>query len=296
MLPTWTLRIRPNRDVNEFAFLEPVMLELKLTNSSGRPQRIDPDLLADGKHITVFVGREGGTTRQWNPFVTRCHDEEVEEIAPGASIYGAHLISASTGGWLIDEPGFYNIQAAVDLEDEVFVSNVLRLYVAPPASSEESRMAPDYFTEDVGRVIAFDGAPELTSATDTLREVTERLPGTPAATHAADAVSAPLLRDYKRLEAGATREALVVRGAEARVEEAAAAQAAALLKAPEAAAETLGHIQYFADLDRLATALEATGDTKGALRVLRTSIATMRKRGVIETVIEEAENKVSALK
>ncbi len=103
----WALEIRPNRAVNEYAFLEPVNLELKLTNTSGASQRIEEDLLADGRHIAVLVGRDGGLTRRWNPLITRCHELDFRELAAGASIYGAHLISASTSGWLIDEPGFY---------------------------------------------------------------------------------------------------------------------------------------------------------------------------------------------
>ena len=292
----WTLEIRPNREVNEYDFMEPVRLELKLTNASGEPRSIEPDLLTDGKHIAVFVGREGGNTKPWNPFVTKCHETHYETLAPGASIYGAHLIGASTSGWLIDEPGFYKVQAAVDLGGEIVVSNVLRLFVAPPVSNEESKLAPDYFSEEVGRVIAFEGAPELAAATDTLREVAERCPENPAAKHASVTVSMPLLRDYKRLEAGADRSELAIKGTSADVEAAAKVQMEALVKAPDAAAETIGHIDYFADLERLASALEGAGDEKGAIKVLKSSIATMQRRGVIEWVVKEAESKLAGIK
>jgi hypothetical protein len=292
----WKLVIRPNREVNEYAFLEPVKLELKLTNEHGSPKTVEEDLLTEGKHIAVFVGREGGNTRQWNPFSTQCHLPHYRELQPGESIYGAHLISAATGGWLIDEPGFYKVQAAVDLGGEIVVSNVLRLFVAPPVSNEESKLAPDYFSEEVGRVIAFEGAPELAAATDTLREVAERCPENPAAKHASVTVSMPLLRDYKRLEAGADRSELAIKGTSADVEAAAKVQMEALVKAPDAAAETIGHIDYFADLERLASALEGAGDEKGAIKVLKSSIATMQRRGVIEWVVKETESKLAEIK
>lgn len=288
----WTLEIRPNRAINEYAFMEPVKLELKLTNASGEPKQVEPDMLADGKHIAVYVGREGGLTKHWSPFVTRCHETHHDTVAPGASIYGAHMIGTSTSGWLIDEPGFYKVQAAIDMNGEIVISNVLRIYVAPPASAAENRLAPDYFTEDVARVIAFDGAPELQKATVTLQEVSAQCPNTPAATHAVVAVSTPMLRDYKRLEAGADAT-LTVKGTKANVAEAAKMQMEALVKTPNAAAETMGHIDYFADLALLAEALEKSGDDKGAIKVLKASIATMKKRGVIETVVSETETKLA---
>jgi hypothetical protein len=113
----------------------------------------------DGRHIAVLVSRDGELTRRWNPLITRCHESHLVDLAAGASLYGAHLISASTSGWLIDEPGFYKLQAAVDVDGAIVVSNVLRIFVSPPATKAESQLAPDYFTEEVGRAIAFDGAP-----------------------------------------------------------------------------------------------------------------------------------------
>lgn len=289
----WTLEIRPNRDVSTYTFMEPVKLELKLTNVSGEPLQVDHDVLEDGKHFSVYVGREGGLTKAWSPFVTRCDETHHDTAAPGASLYGAHLIGATTNGWLIDEPGFYKVQAAIDMDGEIVVSNVLRVYVAPPASEAENRLALDFFTEDVARVLAFEGAPELEKATDTLREVSERCAGTPVATHAAVAVSTPMLRDYKTL--GGDGTALTIKGTAAKVEEAAKTQMEALVKAPEAAAQTLGHIGYFADLSNLADALEAAGDSKGAIKVLKASISTMKKRGVLETVVSKTESKLSSL-
>ncbi|MGO6889453.1 MULTISPECIES: hypothetical protein [Rhizobium] len=288
----WRLEIRPNRAVNEYAFMEPVKLELKLTNASSGPKEVEADMLDDGKHIAVYVGREGGLTKRWSPFVTRCHEMHHDTIAPGASIYGAHMIGISTNGWLIDEPGFYTLQAAVDMNGEIVISNVLRIYVAPPASDAESKLAPDYFTEDVARVIAFEGAPELAKATDTLRDVVKRCPNNPAATHAAVAVSSPMLRNYKLLAAGPDAT-LTVKGTAAKVAEAAKMQIETLLKTPDAAADTMGHIDYFADLARLAEALEKSGDKKEAIKVLKTSIATMNKRGVIATVVKETETKLA---
>lgn len=292
----WTLNVRPNRDLNTYSFLEPVVMELKLTNSSGQTTTVDDHLLADGRHVSVIVQREGGQPRRWRPLITRCHKEDAKALKSGESIYGSHAIAASTEGWLIDEPGFYKVQAAVDMDGEIVVSNVLRLFVAPPKTDQESRIAPDYFTEDVGRALVFGGAPALVAAEATLAKVVAECPKNPAAVHAAVALSAPRLRDYKILEAGAGRADLSIRSQSADVEEAAKAQQAALLDAPEKSAETMGHICYFEKLDELAAAMASSGDDKGAKKVVQGTVAAMKSRDVLPSVIQATERKLAKMK
>jgi len=285
----WTLAIRHNRASNSFAFMEPVKLELKLTNTGDKRQTVDRNLLADGSHISVLVAREGGLARRWNPFITRCEKEDEDDVKPGESLYGLHLVGASTSGWLIDEPGFYTIQAAVDVHGEVVVSNVLRVYVGPPASAEQSKLAPDYFTEGVARVIAFEGAPALEKATDTLREVEAQLGGEAAAHTAALALAKPMLRDFKQLVEVDGK--LAVQSDGAAIDKGAKAMKAALLDTPAASAETIGHIDYFDALDTLATTLRADGDDKAAKDVLDASVKLMKQRGVLKSVISATERK-----
>ncbi|MEE8104171.1 MAG: hypothetical protein V3T86_01400 [Planctomycetota bacterium] len=290
----WSLEIRPNREANGYAFMEPVEMELKLTNSSSTRREVDKDLLADGQHVSILIAREGSGTRRWRPFVTHCHRGDPIDLKQGEAIYGAHLVSASTAGWLIDEPGFYKLQAAVDLGDEVVVSNVLRLHVAPPGSDEETELAPNYFSEDVARVLAFEGAPALESATDVLRELQERCPDHPAATHAALALCSPMLRDFKLLDAvPGDRTSLQVRSQTARLSEGAETGVAALLENPGAAAQTLGHINYFNALSSLANAMDTEGDETGAAKVLTSSVATMKLRGVLPSVIKTVERRLA---
>ena len=88
---------------------------------------------------------------------------------------------------------------------------------------------------------------------------------------------------------------LAIKGTKANVAEAAKVQMDALVKTPDAAAETMGHIDYFADLALLAEALEQSGDDKGAIKVLKASIATMKKRGVVKRVVTETETKLAKM-
>jgi hypothetical protein len=291
----WDLRIRPNRELNRYSFLEPVVMELKLTNTTARAASVDEDLLSDGRHVRVFIQREGALTRQWRPLISRCHRDGAVALEPNASLWGAHPIGISTSGFLIDEPGFYKVQAAVTIGDEVIVSNVIRLYVASPSSKEESALAPDYFTEDVGRVLAFDGAPALTGAKHILENLVARCPAHPAALHAQVALTAPLLRTYKELrvdEAGARPE---IRAASSNIDEAAKRQKPALISSADPAADTLGHIRYFGALERLAKAMARDGDDAGAREVMEVSIRKMEQRKVAKAVVNHARRELARL-
>jgi hypothetical protein len=292
----WELRIRPNREVNAYRFLEPVELELKLTNASAERAAVDEHTLSDGRHIAVFVRREGAQARQWRPMITRCSKQQTKDLKSGESIYGAHMVSGSTEGWLIDEPGFYAVQAAVDVGNEVVVSNVLRLYVGPPVTAEESRLAPDYFTEEVARALVFQGALALPGAMETLRKVVERCSENPAALHASVALSTPMLLDYKWLDISADRAGIALRSVSADIDAAAEAQMAALMTAPDRAAETMGHIDYFRTLDHLAEALAKAGNEKGAKQVTQASVETMKKRAILPSVVQAAERKLTRMK
>ncbi|MEM9797444.1 MAG: hypothetical protein AAF919_13200 [Pseudomonadota bacterium] len=285
---TWRLALRPSRETATYAFLEPVMAELKLTNISDMARDIGPDFLEDGTHVTLYVGREGAATRRWRPMVSYCHETHRHGLPPGASIYGAHMIGASARGWLVDAPGFYKLQAAVTLGDEIVLSNVLRIQVAPPSTAEEAALADDYFHEDVARVLAFDGCPVLGGAQDTLRRLCAVAPTHPAATHAEIALSAPSLRDYKLLEARGPHDLRITTRA-ARVAEARTVQQDALLKAPDRAADTLGHIGYFDHLTGLAQAVEAEGDTGAARDLLTRTVSVMKARNVLSSVVETTQ-------
>jgi hypothetical protein len=294
-LAPWSLRIRPNKMSNSFRFLEPVHLELKLTNLTGRAAVVDADHLSDGRHISLLIQRDGGLVKPWRPLITRCHEHHGDDLKHGASVYGAHPVSATPEGWVIDEPGFYTIQAAVQVEGQVVISNALRIHVAPAASAEEARVAGDWFTEEVARALAFQGAPALKDGMRTLEEVAERLPDNPAALHAAVALSSPQLRQFKQLVT-ADGGALAVRSGKKNVEQAVKRQRAALLKSPERSADTFGHIRFFAQLNTLALAAAEDGNATEARKLLSTSIDLMKQRAVLDSVIRSTEKRLASVK
>ena len=288
----WAFKIRPNRDGSSYRFLEPVTMELKLTNTSDSEVSVNENLLADGQNMTVFIQREGGQTKQWRPMVSRFAQDPAEVLSVGESLYGNQLISATTDGWTIDEPGFYKVQAAINMGDEIVVSNIMRLYITPPASAEEGSLAADFFTEDVARVIRFGGAPVLDNAHAVLERVSKTCADNPASIHARIALALPKLRNFKVLEAGSGRDGLAIKTRNASVSTASKELVKTLLKDSDAAADTLGHIPYFQNLRDIAEAMEDHGDEKGAIDLMSKTIGVMKHRHILGTVIDLANRRL----
>src|SRR5262249_11519844 len=79
------LELRVNRPRSVFAFLEPVVVELKLTNRSRQPVPVDESLLDAEGAITVIIKKDGKPARQWAPYARSCRDVAHRLLEPGQS-------------------------------------------------------------------------------------------------------------------------------------------------------------------------------------------------------------------
>lgn len=275
--PTLKLELRVNRERARYEFMEPVWLELKLTNASDRPQLVDANVL-DVNSLTMIVKKQGKAARQLVPFRQKCTQPATKALLPGESIYGAVLASAGLNGWDVAEPGTYMIRAAAHLGEEDVVSPPLVLRIAPPLSREEEYAAGDLFTHDAARVLVFGGSRFLDGANDVLQEVVERFPERRIALHARVALGNPLTLDYKQLlpsDAG-----LMLDIAPAKPDEAAKLIEPALVAQPHAAAESFGHVRYRGISERVARRLAAAGAETEAEKTIDSAIETLQTRTV----------------
>ena len=179
--------------------MEPVWVELKLTNAGEQPQLVDAATL-DADSLTVVLKKDGAPARQLVPFRQKCVEPETKVLQPGESLYGTVLVSAGLNGWDVAEPGRYTIQAAAHVGETAVVSQALEVRIAPPVSREEEYLAGDLFTQDPARTLVFGGTQALGGANDVLAEIVERLPDRRIAIHASVALGGPLTIDYKQLE------------------------------------------------------------------------------------------------
>ena len=174
-------------------------------------------------------------------------------LEPGKALYSSLNVATGTTGWNIAEPGIYTIQVALHMDGEDVVSNPLKVRVAPPRSYDEEFIAQDFFSNDVGRVLTFNGSRHLASANDTLQAIVEQFGDKRAAYHARLALGNPLTRAYKLLNVQESAELDMAAMLEqekrfkvlrSRPEDAQEMLINALIAKPDKAADTLGHIEY----------------------------------------------------
>lgn len=287
------LEVRVNRPRAQFEFLEPIVVELKLKNISAEPRLIPENALQASDRLTVIVKKDGGSARQYLPFARYCFQEKKSVLAADQAIYDSLFIGAGRNGWDLSEPGNYTVQVALHLDDEDVVSAPLRVRVTPPRGYDEEHLAQDVFSDQVGRVLAFDGSSVLDNANDVLREVTERLPERRVAVHARIALGNAVAGTRKRLEVGGGfGPAQPLADLDARIVERPADAAevqkqltGVLTQETALSAETLGHIDYHDYVDRFAAWLAEEGDREGAAVAMSALYDALAKRGVKPAVL-----------
>jgi hypothetical protein len=281
--PTFRLEVRANREAAHFEFLEPVTLEVKLTNVSSEPLLIDPGILVKVENFIVLLRKDGKSTRQWLPYVRHCWRATRRMLfQAGESLYGALGVSTGLNGWDIAEPGWYTVQIALAVNREIVVADPLRVRIFPPRNYDEACLAQDLLSDDVGRVLAFGGSRVLTSANLVLLEATTRLASSRIALHAALALGEPLSRDGKELVTDARAGSRSIRvGVRERDSSAAATFLTQALTAdPAAAVETFGHIKYREHIDRFSSWLVDEGAPDKATATQALLYETMSRRRV----------------
>jgi hypothetical protein len=302
--PTFRVELRANRSSTEFEFLEPCVLEVKLTNVSNEPQLVGERLLRNAERMVVILKKDRERARQWLPFAHYCHKTSRTVLEPKASRYESLFVSAGRNGWDLAEPGFYMVQIALRIADVDYVSNPLRIRVKPPRSYDEENLAQDYFSDEVGRVLSFDGSRALDGANNILREVAERFADRAVARHALVALGHPLMEDGKVLAVPAQRQMAMdsaadvggkIELAKAKPDDAQKQLTAALMKKPNEAAETLGHIDFKTYADEFTEALVEDGNKKAALNVQEALHTTLASRNVSASVLAQIDQKRDSL-
>ena len=296
--PAFKLELRVNRDKPLFEFLEPVVIELKLTNVSTEPQLIEEQVLATADRMTVALKREGRGARQYSPFAQNCWRTGKTVLQPGESRYESLFVAVGKNGWDVAEPGRYIIQTALHLENEDVISTPLMLRIAPPRGYDEELFAQDFFTEDVGRVLAFDGSRTLRSAIDTLREGTEKFANRSVALHAHIALGMPLTKPFKELRvdtgARATQPTMAFEVLDAKPVEAEGELTKALNAQSTKAAVSLGHIDYAGYCSYFTEYLAREGDSARASQVRDTLVKTLENRNVKKEIVEPIKARLDA--
>ena len=275
-----------------FEFLEPVTIELKLKNITDSPMVLDRRIL-EGDQISLVITKKGEEPRAIRPYARRCFAPDDRALMPGESLYASMFISSDVYGSAIDEPGEYAVYAFLDLDEVDVLAAPLTLRVMPPTSRAEERIAPDVFTDSVGRTLAFGGTRVLDRANDTLAEAAEQLPDRRIAVHAQAALGAVAAKPGKVLEESGTGEKRV------KVQKPDVPEALDQLGAAYAdldvAADTFGHIDVTQQVMQYAETVKESGDAKAAGDIASSLADTLDARGVKPSVVEATREKAAEL-
>lgn len=286
------LQLRNNKQSSVYEFLEMINLELKLTNISGQTRLLDKQTLKQYQNMAIIVKRDGMPARQWLPYAQYLRNTGKTAIEHGQSLYDTLLISAGKNGWDISEPGNYTVQAVLTIDEDIIVSNTLKLRVATPQTHAEEVCAQDLFVKDVGQVLTFGGSQFLESANNALEEIIVQLPESNAARHAQIALALPKLRNYKLLNIDVDAPDLLtaLTNKQAAIKSAKADSSisrtfeALMVKDGNAAAETLGHICYKQHMDRFSDFIAQQESVSAAAKVQQACRTTLTARDVPEWV------------
>jgi hypothetical protein len=303
--PTLSLALRVNRGKPVFEFLEPVMLELKLMNESNVPQIVDENILKTLDGITIALKRQGSPARQYVPFAQYCMQPKPKVLQPKEALYESVYVTAGLNGVDVAEPGRYILQAALHRPDGDVVSKPLQMRIAPPRGFEEEVIAQDFFSDEVSRVLAFDGSRVLTEANNTLREVVDRLGDRRVAKHARIPLGLAIADEAKVLTVQGGDDRVLKCAAEvggaikverAQPDKAEAELKAALITNADVAAESLGHVDYKQYGDELTTLLEKRGQLEDAAKVQDTMHEILGARNVLPSVLRVIDLRRQALR
>src|SRR6188508_905456 len=113
----YRLQVRVNRPRPVFEFLEPVTLEVKLTNTDSQPKLL-PSTVLDPQGVLVILKQKGRPARQWLPYARQCREVAMNVLEPGKSMYESLPVFAGLNGWDVSEPGVYEIRVAIEIDGE----------------------------------------------------------------------------------------------------------------------------------------------------------------------------------
>ncbi len=270
--PSLRLELCVNRDQASYEFMEPVILELKLTNIDAQAQWTDKTSLTNFDNLTLIIKQEGKPAQQFWPYKRDYRMPQPQQLMPGQSLHASLFIAAGRQGWYIAEPGRYSLQVRLTTaSDGIITSDRLQIVVRPPTSFVQEYLAQDFFADDVGRILAFNGSRFLNSGNQVLREVMARLPLKPVALHAAYALGLALAHEHKRLVLAGNQKSPLLRilRQPGREEEARLLLNFALVDQADTAVTTFGHIRWQHDMEQFSIWLTQRGDNRLAAKTRR---------------------------
>ena len=157
------------------AFGQPLDLSWTLTNRSGAALVAPDDVSLEGLFGSVIVADALGRQRAFRPFVIRCEEVALAELAPGDSVSGSARIFWSSEGFAFPRAGQYRVTVSVTWSARgvpVGAGADHELFVDFPTTVADNRAAALVLNAEVGKWVALGGeAYHLPEATRRLQDL-----------------------------------------------------------------------------------------------------------------------------
>lgn len=277
-----------------FDFMEPVMLEVRLRNLlPGVPLSLDSRLEPQYGVVAFLIQRPDGRFVEHDPIYCAVGDSETVTLNGSGAEAGedrfSKLVQLAYGkhGFSFSEPGEYRVRAFYRTEDGfVYPSNVHRLRIGQPASSEQDRVAQDFFSREVGLALALQDArsPFLKKGMDQIDSLMDREKGSAVAAAVGMLMAGSHQRAFIGMETAKSKLTAkpTVKANPKRALELTAGALSLLTKDKEKSA----NLPLRQVVEVRAQALTETGQTPQAKKEVASLRTTLQGRGVNESVLK----------
>ncbi len=292
------VEVRLNKPNNIVEYMEPVYIEIKLTNTTNEKISIDKNVIADLHHLAIEIQKPNGQLVNCKAFVKHLFKQEEGQLEAGDSMYNSFFISAGIDEWYIRDSGTYTIKASLYEDGKVYQSNSFEINVLNPKSERQAALSSQYFTDEVARVLYFNGSKVLSDANETLANVLEAIPEAKVAMHAAVALATPHTKKYKTLaftdEKETKEEEQVAKSKAIKTDKVNNKLAIQYLSQAtenlDKFMDSYGHIQSEKQINVMTNAMIANRSKKAAKENVMKMIAKFEERGVATKVLEQLKS------
>jgi hypothetical protein len=155
------LELRNPDKKKDFAYGEPVVVELKLTTTDKTGKKAHGLLHPKNGFVHIAISKPNGHIQMYKPLVQRCINPSSMTLGDDKlpATYDSAYIGYGKDGFYFDQPGLYNIRAEYYALDGYRVtSNILSITVRKPRSYEDKEVANLLTGPEQGTLLYFIGS------------------------------------------------------------------------------------------------------------------------------------------
>jgi hypothetical protein len=155
------LELRNPDQKKNFAYGEPVVVELKLTTTDKRGKKAHGLLHPNTGFVKIAIKKPNGLIQQYKPLMQHCiiPSSEVLDEEKNPAIYDSAYIGYGKDGYYFDQPGLYHVRAEYyALDGSKVSSNILPVRIRNPLSYEDEEVADLLTGPEQGTLLYFIGS------------------------------------------------------------------------------------------------------------------------------------------